>query len=98
MSTDHVSGSNNPAPEVTIYTSSDCRWCGPAKQYLSDNGISFVEKSVEQDESVAREALTLSGGRQQTPIIAVGSNVVVGFQRRELAELLGLDGAGTSES
>lgn len=79
-------------PQVTIYTSNDCRWCGVAKEYLSRHGVPYTEKNVEEDEAVATEALSLAG-RRGTPIIAVGTSVVVGFRQPELDALLGFDAA-----
>src|ERR1044072_5439867 len=76
-------------PPVTVYTSNDCRWCPVVKQYLVDKGVPYTERNVEEDEAAAMEAFRLAG-RRQTPVIAVGPGVVVGFQRRELDELLGL--------
>ena len=90
-----MEGAKDPAaptrtfPQVTIYTSSDCRWCGPAKEYLAEHGVPYTEKNVETDDAVAQEAFNLAGQRRQTPVIAVGSRVVVGFQMRELDEALG---------
>lgn len=76
-------------PGVTLYTSYDCIWCVKAKEYLSQHGVPYIEKNVEDDEAIAREALTLAG-RKGVPVIAVGSGVVVGFRQQELDALLGL--------
>jgi alkyl hydroperoxide reductase subunit F len=85
-------------PNVTIYTSNDCRWCGAAKEYLGDHGVPYTEKNVEEDEATATEALGLTGGRRGTPIIVVGSEVVLGFQRHTLSTLLGLDPPDTEDA
>jgi glutaredoxin-like YruB-family protein len=82
-------------PKVTVYTSNDCRWCGRAKEYLSERGVPYTEKNVEDDESVAMEALSLAG-RRATPIIAVGTTVIVGFKQQELDEALGVSAPGAS--
>jgi glutaredoxin len=85
---------NDRNPRVTIYTSNDCRWCGVAKQYLSERGVPFNEKNVELDELAGMEAMRLAGQRR-TPIITVGDRVIVGFQRRELDATLGLESSST---
>src|SRR4051794_40491127 len=77
-------------PQVTIYTSNDCHWCVKAKQYLAGRGVPYLEKNVEDDEAVAQEAFALAGQRG-TPVITVGEQVIIGFRRRELDALLGLD-------
>ncbi len=83
-------GTHNQAyPHVTIYTSSDCRWCGVVKDHLSALGVPYVEKNVEQDEEAAVEAFNYAG-RRQTPVTVIGSQAVVGYQRAELDALLGI--------
>ncbi|HUS14497.1 MAG TPA: glutaredoxin family protein [Chloroflexia bacterium] len=88
MTTPASPSAGTPA-RVTIYTSSDCHWCGKAKDYLTQRGVGYTEKDVEADEAVASEAIALSGQRG-TPVITVGSRVIVGFQRRLLDQALDL--------
>jgi glutaredoxin 3 len=76
-------------PPVTIYTASDCHWCGKAKQYLARRGVPFTEIDVESDEAAAREVIARTGQRG-VPVIAVGAELIVGFQRRQLDTLLAL--------
>src|SRR3954453_16268364 len=75
------------SPQVTIYTSNDCNWCGPAKRYLSEHGVAFTEKNVEENDAWAMEAFALAG-RRQTPVEAKGTDGGVGFQRPQLDALL----------
>jgi glutaredoxin 3 len=48
-------------PPVTIYTASDCPWCGKAKQYLARRGVPFTEIDVETDEAAAHEVIARTG-------------------------------------
>ena len=82
-----VAGESGPA--VVIYTSDDCHWCGKAKQYLTVRGVAYTDKNVERDEAAAVDAQRLSGQRG-TPVITVGDQVIVGFQRRALDAALAL--------
>jgi hypothetical protein len=59
---------------------------------MTQRGIAFIEKDVEANEAIAREAIALSG-QHGTPIITVGDQVIVGFQRRALDQALGLGAA-----
>src|SRR5690349_10308747 len=76
-------------PPVTIYTASDCHWCGKAKQYLARRGVPFTEIDVETDEAAAHDVVARTGQRG-VPVIAVGADLIVGFQRRQLDTLLAL--------
>src|SRR5689334_9888749 len=88
--TDNTGAQAGTFPPVTIYTSYDCHWCGKAKQYLAQRGVSYTEKNVEDDPAAAQEALTLTGGHRGVPVIAVGGQVIEGFRRGELDAALGL--------
>lgn len=56
------------------------------KGFLSQKGVSFVERDVATDEEAMRELAKL--GYMTTPVILVGGEVVVGFDKRRLEELL----------
>jgi glutaredoxin 3 len=91
------SGTHDAAfPEVTIYTSSDCRWCGVVKDHLTSLGVAYTEKNVEQDEAAAIEAFNFAG-RRQTPVTVIGSQAVVGYQRAEIDALLGVTTPGSMD-
>jgi len=85
----NVGAHDKAFPEVTIYTSSDCRWCGVVKDHLTSLGVPYTEKNVEQDETAAVEAFNFAG-RRQTPVTVIGSQAVVGYQRAQIDALLGI--------
>lgn len=60
-----------------------------AKQFLSENQISFVEKDVASD-PVAMEEMLKKTGQMGVPVIDIDGNIVIGFDREELAKLLHL--------
>ncbi len=65
------------------------------KEYLSAHGVSFTNKNVAED-AVALEELRSMTGRQATPVIVVGEEVVVGFDRGRLQRLLRLHEQGAN--
>jgi glutaredoxin 3 len=73
--------------KVTIYTTPTCGYCHQAKQFLSRQGIAFVEKNVAADRQAAMEMVRLSG-QQGVPVIAIDGQVVVGFDQPRLMQLL----------
>ncbi len=58
-----------------------------AKEYLSQRGIPFTEKMVDEDYSAAMEMVRVSQ-QQGVPVIVVDGQVVVGFDRPRLDSLL----------
>jgi glutaredoxin 3 len=73
--------------DVTIYTTPTCGFCRQAKQFLSQQGVPFVEKNVAADPRAAREMVRISG-QQGVPVITVDGQVVIGFNQPRLMQLL----------
>jgi glutaredoxin-like YruB-family protein len=79
--------------KVVVYTTPTCGYCYQAKQFLSRQGIPFVEKNVAMDRNAAAEMVRLSG-QQGVPVITVDGQVVVGFDQPRLRQLLQQTGRG----
>lgn len=56
------------------------------KEFLSQNSIEFTERNVAADPAALAELESL--GYHSTPVTLIGEEVVVGFDRAKLAELL----------
>jgi glutaredoxin len=74
--------------EVVIYTKNDCAYCQQEKEFLSEKGIEFIEKNIQEDQQAFLELVEM--GYQTTPLTTIDGEVVVGFEPRELEEKLGL--------
>ena len=74
--------------DVVVYTTPTCGYCHQAKEYLSRQGVSFVEKNVAEDQRAAMEMIARSG-QQGVPVITVDGEVVIGFNQPKLMQLLG---------
>lgn len=57
------------------------------KEYLSQKGVAFEEFDVAVDHK-AREEMLAKSGRLAVPTVVVGEEVVVGFDRVRLDQLL----------
>lgn len=71
---------------VVIYTSNTCGYCHLAKDYLNELNVEFTEKNVSTD-PVARKEL-MSQGFMGVPVIFVDDEVIQGFDKNKLDELL----------
>jgi len=78
---------------VVVYTTPTCGYCYQAKQFLSRQGIPFVEKNVAADRHAAAEMVRISG-QQGVPVITVDGKVVIGFDQPRLRQLLAQTGQG----
>lgn len=74
--------------EVTIYTTPTCHYCHQAKEFFKENDIKYTEKDVAQD-AEARQEMVDKSGQMGVPVIQVGDQILVGFDKPTLQDLLG---------
>jgi len=74
------------AQTVIVYSTPTCPWCDRAKEYLTSRNVPFTNKDVSIDQQAAMEMVRLTG-QQGVPVIAAGSDVVVGFDQVRLAQI-----------
>jgi glutaredoxin-like protein NrdH len=82
------------ANEVFIYALSTCPYCRMTKKYLTENNVDYEFVDVDlltgdEKQRVVDEVKDLSGGTS-FPVIKVDGEVIVGFNKVRLKELLGL--------
>ena len=77
---------------VVVYSTPTCGPCKAAKAFLASKGVAFQEVNVAEDLE-GREALIRQTGQLAVPVIVVGDEVVLGFNRPRLAEVLGIESA-----
>ncbi|MFQ5912793.1 MAG: glutaredoxin family protein [Nitrospinota bacterium] len=59
------------------------------KEFLSHHGIAYKEHIVDQDQT-ALNVLVEKTGRRATPVLLIGEEAVVGFDRGKISGLLGI--------
>lgn len=65
---------------VIVYSTTWCGFCKMAKKYLSELGVDYVEKDVEQDPKAGMEAIEKSG-QMGVPVIDINGTIILGFDR-----------------
>lgn len=60
-----------------------------AKEFFQENNVEYAEHDVAADEAKRNEMIEKSG-QMGVPVITVGDEVVIGFDKGRLSELLGL--------
>ncbi len=75
--------------KLTIYTANFCVWCRLAKKFLKANKVEFEEKNIDLKNDY-REQLLSKAGKMVVPVIEVGSEVVIGFDRKKLEKIMGI--------
>ena len=72
---------------VTVYSTPTCPYCHQVKEYLTARGAPFTEHNVATDLD-ARNNMVQRSGQLGVPVIEVDGQIVVGFNRAKLEELL----------
>ena len=74
---------------IKIYTTPTCVYCETLKEYLKSKDISFDEVDVSQNEKELEKMVEISG-QMGVPVIDIDGNIVIGFDREKVDELLNL--------
>lgn len=79
---------------VRLYALSTCPYCRMTRRYLDENNVSYELTEVdllegEEREEAVSEVKRLSGGTS-FPVLVADEQVVVGFNKTRIADILGL--------
>ena len=72
---------------LKIYTTPTCVYCQMAKEFFKENNVSYQEHDVSSD-AKAREEMINKSGQMGVPVIDVEGEIVIGFDKERLMELL----------
>jgi glutaredoxin-like YruB-family protein len=76
-------------PEVVLYTTSWCGWCRKTIAHLDQNGVRYENRDIERDRQAYAD-LKRKTGSTGVPVIEIDGELVIGFDRNRIDELLGL--------
>lgn len=74
---------------VTIYSTPTCHFCQMTKDFLKEKGIAYTEHNVAADLEKRQEMIQKSG-QMGVPVIYVGDELIVGFDKERLMSILGV--------
>jgi glutaredoxin-like YruB-family protein len=72
---------------VTVYSTTWCGFCHQAKKYFDSIGVKYKDINVEEDQKAAMEMVQKSG-QMGVPVIEIGKEIVVGFNKPKIDQLL----------
>ena len=75
--------------KVIMYTTPTCVYCKSVKAFFKENNVVFEEKDVAAD-TQARDEMVKKSGMMAVPVIDIDGNIVIGYDRKKLSELLGV--------
>jgi glutaredoxin 3 len=74
---------------VTVYSTPSCHFCHMAKDFFTANNIAFTDFDVAADNDKRQEMIKKSG-QMGVPVIVINNDLVVGFNKPKIMELLGI--------
>jgi glutaredoxin 3 len=72
---------------VKIYSTPTCHFCALAKEFFKENNVQFENLDVSTDLN-ARTEMVEQSGQMGVPVIIIGDDLIVGFNKPKVAELL----------
>lgn len=75
--------------KVTIYSTPTCTYCNAAKEFFTANNVQFETFDVASNLEKRQEMITKSG-QMGVPVIFIDNDLVVGFDKDRLSQLLGI--------
>ena len=72
---------------VRVYSTPTCPWCRKVKEYLKEKGVEFADFNVAEDRDKLQEMVDLTGQRG-VPVIAIGDELIVGFNQPKIDQAL----------
>ena len=74
---------------VTIYSPPTCHFCQMTKDFLKEKGIGYTDFDVAHDLEKRQEMIQKSG-QMGVPVIFVGDEMIIGFDKERLVSTLGV--------
>jgi glutaredoxin 3 len=74
---------------ITIYSTPSCHFCQLTKDFLKEHNVAYTEHNVAADLEKRQEMIEKSG-QMGVPVIFVGDDMIVGFDKEKLSSLVGI--------
>lgn len=79
----------NEKSKVIVYSTPTCPYCHAAKDFLKENKVEFKDIDVSKDQKAAEEMIEKSG-QMGVPVLEIGGQIIVGFDKDKIKKALKL--------
>ena len=76
--------------KVIVYSTTFCPYCVTLKEFLKKKNVEFEDIDVSQDKEAAKKMIDISG-QTGVPVADIDGQIVVGFDRGKIINLLGIE-------
>jgi glutaredoxin 3 len=77
---------------VTIYSTPTCHFCQMSKEFFKENNVAYIEIDVAADVE-KRSEMQERSGQLGVPVIFIGEEMIIGFDKKRFVSALGLEEA-----
>jgi len=81
---------NNLNKKIKVYSTPDCAYCWTLKGFLKKHNVEFEEVDIFLDQE-AKEEMIKKTGQKEVPVMEIGDQIVVGFDKKKIKEVLGIN-------
>ncbi len=75
---------------IKVYSTPTCPYCVTLKNFLKEKGIDFEDLDVALD-AHARDEMVEKSGQMGVPVSDIDGEIVIGFDRDKICQLLKLE-------
>lgn len=75
--------------KVKVYSTPTCAYCFALKNFLKENDINFEDIDIAADNE-RREEMIKKSGQIQVPVLDINGEIIVGFNKEKIKNLLNL--------
>ncbi len=73
--------------KIEVYSTPTCQYCKAVKEFFDENNVAYEDYNV-QDDVEKRQEMIEKSGQMGVPVIAIGDEIVIGFDKDRLSELI----------
>ncbi len=73
--------------DIKVFSTPTCPYCSRVKEYLTSKGADYEDIDLSSNQEAVGEMVRLSG-QMGVPVVVIGEEVVVGFDKERLDELI----------
>ncbi len=73
--------------EIVIYSTPTCVYCEIAKEFFKEKGLEYTEYDVSSD-SERRQEMVEKSGQMGVPVILIGDEMIIGFDKEKVSDIL----------
>jgi glutaredoxin-like YruB-family protein len=73
--------------KVKVYSTTTCPWCVKVKEFLKEHKVAYEDINISTDEK-ARAEMFEKSGQFGVPVVEIGDNIIIGFNREALKKAL----------